>query len=248
MKEGLLCLQFAAHDRARVMRLARFIADIEPRFNESVDVLFVARFDQKHDPATVEYVSRKFHVSTFTAPSRALGYPWGCWVLWFSIAERLYHLKAAGKLPAYKWSFAIEGDTCPLSPTWLAELAAEWDRLKAYVVGAETFHWRHHINGNLMLSTDLDFLRWLVLKVTIMGVPPPDAWDIWLFPYFARWGVGFSPRMVNGWGKSRELASADFDALLARKVSFVHGVKDDSLFNLASAALLPRQAPVILAG
>ena len=61
----LLALQFWKGDKDQAMRVARLIADLEPRHTDFADFLFVSRFDCEQDLATVEYVSQKFNVHTY---------------------------------------------------------------------------------------------------------------------------------------------------------------------------------------
>lgn len=232
---GLIAIQFWRGDKDKAMRLARLIADMEPAFNRQVDFLFVARFDIPHDPVTVKHVSRKFEVRTYTTKARSVGHPWGSWCLWFSTVEWFAQLKGK-KIPDYKWIFPFEADCVPISRTWIDDISREWDASRGvYLLGSETFHWRQHLNGNLMVSGDPQFLTWLTKGVGIRGCPPKDAWDIYLFPQFARWGVGFSKRIKNVCGQptcSRE----EFERWRAEGLSFIHGVKDHSLYDHARAA------------
>lgn len=233
--KALIAVQFWAGDRAKALRLAKFIADLEPTKRLDTDFLFVARFDTEHDAGTIHHVSSKFNVHKLTTTSRATGHPWGSWVLWFSALEWFYHMKRGNKIPDYKWIMPFEADCVPTSRNWISELHREWDRLNekkpCYIVGAETFHFHHHINGNLMCSGDPDWLQWLVKGVQITGVPSNDAWDIYLFPKFARWGVDFSRRMWNVCGMPS--MNDDIFRYCLREHSFVHGVKDDSLYRMA---------------
>jgi hypothetical protein len=234
-QKGLICIQFWPGDKAGAMRAAKLIADIEPQHRDDVDFLFAARFDATHDQRMVEYVSRKFDVRTMTVKSRAAGHPWGCWVLWFSIHEWVYHMKRAGQIPDYKWVFAFEADSHPITRDWVTGVGQEWERLAAegaHVVGAETFHWAQHINGNLMLSADLRFQKWLIEEVGIHGVKPGGAWDIDLFPQFAKWGVGFTPSIWNVCGKP-DFTQQEYDDAVRRGVKYIHGVKSDDLYKLA---------------
>jgi hypothetical protein len=49
MKDGLICLQYWDGDRDKAMRLARFLADLEPSKREDVDFAFFARADSSFD-------------------------------------------------------------------------------------------------------------------------------------------------------------------------------------------------------
>lgn len=236
MKKALLALQFHPGDRDKTMRLARFIADLEPEHRKDADFLFMGRFDAAHDPHAVEIISRKFDVWTYNAPSQAVGHPWAPWVTWLSIAEWVHHSIASHILPKYKFVFTFEADCIPISKNWVSDLIEAWEQANAFVVGAETFHWVHSINGNLMYSTDPAFLSWLVKDLGLRGVPPNQAWDNYLFPQFAQWGVAFTHRIWNSQGLPT-ISQQMYRDTVNRGVSVVHGVKDDSLFNMAYADL-----------
>lgn len=239
MKKGILAIQYWRGDIKKAMRLARFIADLEPTRRDDIDFVFIARADCDHDDATVQYVSRKFNVRKLKCNMRASGHPWGCWVLWYSLMEWFYLGRKSGKLPEYKWIFPFEADCVPISKTWINECHDEFLRLNTSLVGAETFHWSEHLNGNLMATSNLDFLSWLIRDVTVTGVPRSEAWDIFLFPKFTQWGVGFSSKIINRCGQ-RTMEQKEFDWLQKHGWAFVHGVKDDSLMHWAHTALLGR--------
>ncbi len=236
-KKGIIAVQYWSGDRTKAMRLAKLIADIEPARREDVDFVFIARADCEHDRPSVDYVSRKFSVKTLRCLMRGVGHPWGCWVLWFSLMEWFYKQQAAN--PVYQWIFPFEADCVPISKDWINECHSEFIRLNASLVGSETFHWQQHLNGNLMATGDTKFLQWLVQGVTVTGVPQKSPWDIFLFPKFSQWGVGFSERIINRCGQ-RTMALKEFDYLQKHGWAFVHGVKDDSLYHWARTGLLAR--------
>lgn len=239
MKRGIIAIQYWRGDIAKAMRLAKLIADIEPARRDDVDFVFIARADCDHDDATAQYVSRKFNVKKLKCITRGIGHPWGCWVLWYSLMEWFYLGRESGKLPEYRWIMPFEADCVPISKTWINECHDEFLRLNSSLVGSETFHWQHHLNGNLMATSNLDFLRWLIRDVTITGVPKREPWDIYLFPKFTHWGVGFSTKIINRCGQ-RTMEQREFDWLRNHGWAFVHGVKDDSLYHWARTALIGR--------
>lgn len=242
MKKGIIAIQFYGGDKAKAMRLARLIADIEPVRRDDIDFVFIARADCDHDSATAEYVSRKFNVRKLKCLSLGTGHPWGCWVLWFSLMEWFYHMKSQGKISDYKWVFAIEADCVPISKTWIDECDAEFERFNTCMVGAEssdTFNCSQHLNGNVMVTGNPDFLKWLVMGITVSGVPVKQPWDIYLFPKFTEWGVGFSEKNLNRCGQ-RTMEHREFEWLRKHGWAFVHGVKDDSLIHHAREALIRR--------
>lgn len=232
MKKGLLALQYYHGDREKAGRLAKLIAALEREKRRDVEFLLVARHDTKHDPATVAALSRKFDVHTHITPTPARGHPWAAWVVWHSIAEWVN-----AQPTSYRFVFTFEADCVPISRNWINEISEAWDEANAFVVGAETFHHEHHINGNMMYSGSPIFVRWILNTIGRTGVPLKKPWDIHLFPRFVQWGVHFSKRIWNSCG-APTFKRSDYTEAQQRGVSIVHGCKDDSLFNMVKEDLL----------
>ncbi len=135
----------------------------------------------------------------------------------------------------------LEADCVPLAPDWIEQLSAEWDRARAagkLVLGS----WRPecgplgHINGCMIFDPSL-------AKVVDLGTCPKDvAWDIHyakaFSPYWARTGL-----IAN---RYKEICVTEEQLLTpecgSRSPVLVHGVKDDSAWNIAQK-LLKREAP-----
>lgn len=237
MKKGLIAIQYWAGDIKKAMGVARLIADMEPTRRDDIDFAFIARADCKHELGGIDYVSRKFNVRKLTCRMRAVGHPWGCWVLWFSLLEWVYKTKLEGTSPDYKWIFTFEADCVPSSKTWLNDIDEEFIRLNTMLVGAEWLHGLHHLNGNILVSGDKNFLTWLIKGVTLAGVPPHEPWDVFLFPQFTQWGVGFSKRIINCYAR-RTMSRVEFDDLRHQGFSVIHGVKDDSALHWARSSFV----------
>lgn len=237
MKKGLIAVQYWEGDKKKAMHLAKLIADIEPVHRDDVDFVFIARADCEHDQETVNHVLRKFNVRKLKCMARATGHPWGCWVLWFSLMEWFYHMRAANKLPSYDWVFPFEADCVPMTKTWINDLHEEFTRHQSMLVGAEWLQGYHHLNGNMMVSADMQFIKWLVMGVTMGGVPRQEPWDVYLFPKFSQWGVGFSDKFLNAYA-TRTLSQEEYEKLQQRGLVWLHGVKDDSAAHWARESLV----------
>lgn len=239
MKKGILALQFWDGDKKKAMSLARLIADIEPVRRDDVDFVFIARADCDHDPATVEYVSRKFNVRKLKCMVHGAGHPRGCWVLWFSIVEWFYKNLLLKNAPPYKWIFPFEADCVPSSKNWINECHEDFLHHDTCLVGAEWLHGQHHINGNMMVSSRMDFLKWLTTEVSMSGVPVHEPWDVYLFPKFSQWGVGFSEKIINCYAR-RTMSRAEFQDFQKQGLAFIHGTKDDSASYWARELLIQK--------
>lgn len=235
----LLALQCWAGDQAQAMRLARFIADLQPRHSEQADFLFVARFDCPHDRDTVSYVSAKFNTHTFISRQRAKGWPHGPNTLWFETMNHVSDQIEKKKFIHYKAVFTFEADCVPLSPDWITHFHREFDvanaRRPTYVMGALLPSPGEHINGNMLVKCDLAFLRWLTK--TVSASPPSAGWDYFLARDFKRWGWSEMPKQLSWWG-AQTLPEVTINELFAAGIIFHHGCKDDSLLNAARQRLL----------
>ena len=224
-----VALQFWDGDRTRAMHLARFIADLEPEFNNLVDFTFVARWDAQHDDPTVEYVSKKFKTWKLKGRRMGTGWPRGCNDLALDLFLQSAMKVSRKEWPDHKALYLIESDVMPLRRDWLAKLAEEWDATTSkgkLVLGAWCpFHSSvGHINGNMLVAPDI------ARKVNhITLCPAHTGWDAFLAPKFAPHWVK-SKIMQNHYDYRsnipEEILWSSVDGVTEPVV--VHGVKDMS--------------------
>lgn len=238
MKKILLLLQFWEGDRDQAMRTARLIADLQPGFCDIADFMFVARFDSTNDGKTMDYVSRKFHVhSHVNTGRRGVGWPSGCNDLFFGSIDHVYSHRLAERLPDYKAVLTFEADCCPLHPEWVSTLSAAWDKAGTKMYGPVVSGpgMNEHCNGNTFVSGDLEHLRWLAREIG--GCSPHVGWDYLLYPKFLARGVKNAPEMRSIY-RAIGFTPEVFAKLRQQGVSFVHGVKDDSLEKIVREKFL----------
>ncbi len=222
----LLALQFWDGDKEQAMKNARLIADLQGKPSDQADFLFMARFDCEQDISTVTRVSSKFETHVVTnRRRRGQGWPHGCNDLWFGVMDWVYCQKEAKRIPDYKAVLTFEADAIPLSPNWINQLHAEWDKAKVPVVGALQKSPGPHINGNAMFSGDLKFLHWVSREVG--GCTPVGGWDYVLARDFQKRGWADAKSMRSDW-QMKTMAPERFEELLKQQVTFHHGCKDDS--------------------
>lgn len=227
-------------DKPQAMKLARLLADIQPGHSNEADFLFVCRFDSSHDDAVVRHVTRRFNTYTHRSKRRGVGWPVGCNSLFFGSLEWVYHMMAGGKVPCYRNVLILGADSVPLTVDWLKNMRAYWDELQkhteVFVAGAMgEAGGRMHINGDcMMLSGRLDFLKWLA--VTIGDITVPAGWDWVLNDEFKRWGWADFPFVKSLWRKAT-FTRQEWDYAKNLGWEFVHGVKDDTLLDLAREQL-----------
>lgn len=241
MKKILLALQYWDGDREQALKLARFIASMEPRHSEIADFMFICRFDSSIDLDTVQEVSRKFNVYTHKSRRQAKGWPYGCNELWFDTMTRIYELKAAKKMPDYKAVLTFEADCSPLVPDWIAQLSAEWDKRKVTVLGHLSDcgggHWDGwHINGNALFSGDMDFLKQIR---SLAGCRANSGWDLILAPRFKKMGWSGTEKIVSKYGRKDVCSLAEYETMLTDGTVLLHGFKNDSLLKLVKARHFP---------
>lgn len=144
---------------------------------------------------------------------------------------------------AAKAVLLIEPDCCPVTPDWLEQLSASWDRASAagkLIMGSwHPVNMDHptlgHINGNLMFSPDL------AKRITIPDVPPDKPWDTFLAdvfqPHWCRTGL------IKNLNRHRtaSLAQLTKPECGNRPPVLIHGVRDESAWNLAKQNATPVQ-------
>lgn len=242
----LLALQFWEGDREKAMKTARLIADLQSRRDDRFDFLFSARFDCVHDMKTVEYVAAKFPVHTYINKNRrGEGWPHACNELWFGTIDHVYNFSEAKRLPPYRAILTFEADAYPLEPNWLSALAAEWENAEfkgVKMLGALQKLPGEHINGNCLVSGDLEYLHWISRKIS--GCKPSGGWDYVLRDAFKRRGWQDCPMMKSHWGA--QTASPEFlNRLIDEGVVFLHGVKDESVVVHVRNRFLRSSSPVV---
>lgn len=139
----------------------------------------------------------------------------------------------------YKAVLLIEPDCCPLTPDWLDDLSAEWDKAAnaGYLVMGS---WHPvnadhptlgHLNGNLMFSPDL------AKRITIPDVPDDKPWDTYLAatfaPHWCRTGL-IKNLNRHKTASTRQLTVPECGT---RSPVLVHGVKDSSAWDFAASKL-----------
>jgi len=228
VKKLLLVMQFWDGDKESAMRVARFIADLEPKHSEMADFLFVARFDALHHLETIQYVAKKFNVHSAVSKRRGIGWPGGCNDLFFGAMDWVYSQSVAKKIPEYRAAMMLEGDSCPLHPGWIRRLSEDWEAAKVKIYGP-LIEKPLHVNGNCLVSCDLEFLKWLTREKG--GCSPQGGWDYLLYRDFVRKGLANAPGM-RSWWRVPEVTQGTYDQLLLEGVYFLHGIKNDSLSKL----------------
>jgi len=233
MSKLLIAIQYWEGDKAQAMRVAQLMADLEPRHNSDVDFLFSARFDCAHDMKAVEKVSAKFKVWTYVNKHRrGVGWPSGCNDLWFGTLDHIYDFGSAKFMPTYDAILTCEADSSPLGPHWHRTLMNSWRTVNetkiVKVHGAMVRYPAPHINGNALFSGDLGFLHRISRQIG--GCSPIHGWDFILCPQFKQAGWANCPHIRSEW-QCKTMAPEQIDGYIDAGVSFLHGVKDDSVLE-----------------
>lgn len=240
----LITIPFWSGDRDQALKLGRLLADLEPKHNEQADLMFVSRFDSKHDDATIEYVSRKFNVASHVSKRRSVGWPTGCGGTFFGTLERVYYDIQAKKCPHYKAIFVAESDGGPLSQDWISSLSYEWDRLTNEAGGRLCMAGdmivsggKQHINGGCCLLATDNFLHWLAVKIGDCSPSVGWDWDDRLLMEFRRRGWADTATIRSEW-RTSTFTTEHWNRCSKDGVVWFHGVKDNSLITMAREILL----------
>ena len=228
----VIALQYWDGDRDDAIRLARFIADIEPCWNDRVTMCFVRRHDATPiDQQTIKYVEHKFSVNHHVSPTHKAGYPDSPNIMAVALireAARRYH----GQWRDVMGVMLLESDSVPVKRGWLVDLIDEWQVALGHgrlLMGAwkPTCGPHGHINGNMVFHPSLaDTLK-------LPQCPSVIPWDTFYPPIFRRvWA--WTGLIANFY---REVCCTDqflsTPECGAKPPVLIHGVKDDSAWNYA---------------
>jgi hypothetical protein len=241
----VLAIQYWSGDEAEAMRLARLLADIEPRRRSDVTLAFCRRFDMPQtDLAWKTQIAcgLKFSTTQVQSKREGLGHPNGCNQLVAGILDELSDRRAKGLLDRHSVLF-LEADGCPLRKDWLDIVIREHEKsLEAgrLITGAATEHGIRHLNGTMALHLS----AWTD-RPSLQHTPPSQAWD--LFHSATLWAAGRPTTwMRNTYGAqkySREVLRS-----LSKEVAWLASTKDDSALRWAEKNLVARRPGVALPG
>lgn len=236
MSKILIALQFWEGDRAKAYKLVDFIADTTDSHVEDADFLLVNRFDCDPLAETLMLkLARKINVRAYKSPRRGIGWPTGCNEMWLATMEWAYSMLGAKMVPPYKAIFCCEADGGPVNKDWIARLSKEWDMANAkqpvVIAGPIVNVPGHngldgeHINGNALISADLNVLRWLTREII---VSPNVGWDFVLAPVFKQRGWSNIPG-IRSYYNSPSFSRLQYAQMIADDLIWVHGDKSNSL-------------------
>ena len=240
----LIALQFWEQDLPQAQALCEFLAEIEPKKSTFADIILVRRFDSPSvADATVRNLMRKFHVWTYTSPKREVGWPNGCNGLWFATMEWAYSMMGAKKAPHYKAIFTCEADGGPIVGNWVERLSKEWDRVNnpepVCIAGPLVTIPGEHINGNAMVSGDLENLRWITRELSggLSG-----GWDWVLAPRFKQRGWANIPG-IRSWYASQYFTQEQYAQMILDDLIWMHGDKSGCLRDWGRSPIIGVRAP-----
>lgn len=232
----LIALQAWAGDLERAVELSRFWCDLQGQRDGATDLMLVCRYDCKPPEGWAESMSGSFKARAVVSGRIGEGWPEGCNQLWFGTIEHCLEMARSGEV--YDAILTLEADTTPLQRDWTARLSSEFMEKRVKVMGAymdgPDVHCSHHINGNMMISGDLDTLE----SINSWAVNPlRAAWDVWIWPRLRTIPWANTEQIFNCWN-SETIDPGAVSSWRSRGVTMIHGVKDRSCLNAAKAILL----------
>lgn len=179
-RKFLIVLNYWNGDREMVINLANLIADLEPKFNDKVDIMFYRRWDANVVPTFVcDKLKVKFEEVHQLACRRrnAVGYPYGANEMFYDLLETMGNRDWQIKYYAF---LNMEPDCCPLNPDWIKGLLKAYD--EAYNEQKSATGHIHvdnnftHLNGASIYATDF----WHKAGgMNIIGGPISTAYDVY---------------------------------------------------------------------
>jgi hypothetical protein len=243
-KKLLVVVPFWHGDRDLARRLVRLLVSLEPAYTTETELLLVSRGGVSIGEDILGYAWTKFKTHVHHSPRTESGWPTGCNnVSLAGFNWTLAHTRS-GQSP-YKAIFSCAPDCCPLVPDALPYIHRRWDAMSArgwppyyagYLVPAGQ-HEHEHINGDCsLISCDIRFLSWLVRRCT--DEVDKGGWDWVLAEEFkTQWGWQHIPGIRSEWQRPT-FNESEWQEFRDDGVSWLHGVKDFSLLELAEKKLL----------
>ena len=221
-----------AGDESSALRLARLIADIEPKRRDDVTLALVRRHDcelSEEAEETQLYCGKKFPTRLIRSEEVGEGWPSGSNALWRGTMAKLCDPRAGDSSSAI---FTFEADCVPLCADWIDRLKDEHALTVSQgkrITGAVQAQPCKHVNGNMVVERSL----WFDLP-SLHQAPPNWAWDCWHAATLLREtrpsNIILNAAHSDGWTEGPLLA-------LSRESAILHGCKDDSAFDAVSGML-----------
>lgn len=228
-----IAIQYWEGDKAKAMRLARLIADIEQEFRNDVLLMLAGRFDvPRYDDdvfSTMMYCGRKMPTSCIYSKREAVGHPDGCFGLWAGAAEACYEWHKSGK-PVDEVLF-LESDVVPARWDWINfwkkqhQLNLDTGKLVTGPLMAESTFYPAHVNGAL----GMHIAAWPDMP-SLHHCPSGQAWDCYHGSTLLR-VAGKWQGAINLYG-AHNLSLSTFKTL-GRDYALIASVKDDSSYECA---------------
>lgn len=239
----LVAIQMWSGDREQAMRLARFLADLEPKHSDLADVLLVHRFDCAAPADVVPALSRKFNTFTYKTPFCDTGWPLGCNALADFTAEWALAMIAANKCPQYKAIFLCEGDGAPVQRDWVMKLSEAWDKANekgpVFQAGPYIPPPNEHINGNCLINADSKALKWFCQG---RWKTKPGGWDWVGYEEFKKHGAVNVPGMKSLYAKLN-FSEEEWKQQVSEGVIWIHGDKANDLIYWGRKNILGQANP-----
>jgi hypothetical protein len=239
-----IAIQYWEKDEARALRLARLLADLEPRSRKDATIILARRFDTELSAeafATAQYVGRKLPVMMVRSKRTGVGHPAGCNGLMAGVMDHLTDMWRSGDLLRSS-VFLAEADGCPLRRDWLTILMEEQARavtagkgicgpyMNCFLPNGKTLP---HINGTLVMH-----VPWWIDHPSVHNTPPDQGWDIFHAPVMVP--AAWRTTMILNIHHSKNW-TADQLVPLAADHAWLTSVKDFSVLEWAENALVPME-------
>lgn len=226
-----IALQFYDGDQDEATELARFMADLEPKYRDDVMLILASRFDGQVNPGirkTLAYCAKKFPCTYMRSDRQAKGYLEGSFGTWIGIAEKCYLRYSTGLWP-YHSVFFCEADGVPLRWDWIDEIKKSHEDSLTHgkrVTGAKMYeHGFGHVQGSMVMH-----LSCVPDCPSLKVCPPEKAWDMYHAQVLMSECGDRSP-IANQYG-TRKMSEQMYVAM-SKEFAWLPVVKDGSAMECA---------------
>ena len=246
----IVALQYYEGDRERTFSLARLLADIEPSPRDDILLALVCQPDTTSSESThmvLQHCEKKFPTVHIISARGANNYQEGCGQLWAGTMDHFSRLFEERTIRHNSILTLDGGDGVPLHPDWINLFKTEHEHTissKMLITGTP------HNQGGTPLLINPNMASHLSIwqeEPSLHKVPRYDGTFLTFFDTYHRRTLlkhtSLSSIVQTDWRGGGNKISLELMGERARKSVWLHGYKDDSLYEVAREHLLGSKNP-----
>lgn len=245
-----MALQYFREDHERTLTLAQLLADVEPAPRDDLLLALICRPDtppSKYDGLALRHCEKKFPTVMITSPRNTCTWPESCGDLWAGTIDHFSRSFEDGTSKHHSIFTVDGGDGVPLHQNWINLLSAEHDRTISsgkLITGtpSKLGYSPLHVNPNMISHLSI----WQKVP-SLRTTPRSDGTILTHFDIYHRRAMltsaSLSSVVLTDWRGDGHEIDLELMQLKSRKSVWLHGYKDDSLYEVTREHLSSPNLP-----